>query len=440
MAKQKVIIIGAAGRDFHNFNTCYRGNPNVEVVAFTSAQVPNIDGRNYPADLCGPGYPNGIPIVSEKYLEQLIKDYSVDECLLSYSDLPYDTVMHICSRVISCGAKFSMMGTAITAIKSTKPVISVCAVRTGCGKSQTTRAVVKALKAEGKKALSIRHPMPYGDLSGQTIQRFAEFSDLIKYKCTIEELEEYEPHIEMGSVVYSGVDYEAIIREAEKEADVIVWDGGNNDMPFYKPDLQIVVVDPMRPGHEISYYPGEVNLRNADIIVVNKMDSAYPEDVEEVLSNVRKYNINAKIVLASSAISVDDPSMILDKRVLVIEDGNTFTRGGMTIGAGTVAAQRFGAAELVDPRPYTVGSITKTFAENPIINSVLPAMGYDEHQLKDFEATIANIDCDSVVIGTQIDLARYIKINQPYTRVHYELSEIGAPTIADYVHEFCQKF
>lgn len=340
---------------------------------------------------------------------------------------------------MAAGAKFSMMGAEPTEIKSTKPVISICAVRTGCGKSQTTRVVVETLKALGKKVVSIRHPMPYGDLAKQAVQRFAVLDDLKKNECTIEEMEEYEPHIAMGSVIYAGVDYEAIVRQAEKEADIILWDGGNNDMPFYKPDLQIVVVDPLRPGNEITYYPGEVNLRMADIIVVNKVDSAYPEDVEEVLENCRKYNPKAKIVLAASALAVDDPDMILNKRCLVIEDGPTLTHGEMQIGAGTVAAQRWGAKELVDPRGCTVGSITATYEKYPYIGTLLPAMGYGEQQMKDLEETIANVDCDSVVIGTPIDLSRFIKIKQPHTRVYYELSEIGRPTVGDYVKEFVKK-
>lgn len=439
MNKVKVIIIGAAGRDFHNFNTVYRNNPNYEVVAFTAAQIPDIAGRKYPAELAGELYPNGIPIYDEADLEKLIVDLKADECVLSYSDLPYDTVMHIGSRVMSAGAKFSMMGSYPTMIKSTKPVISITAIRTGCGKSQTTRAIVKALLAEGKKVVSIRHPMPYGDLVAQKVQRFAKIEDLTKHKCTIEEMEEYEPHIAMGSVIYAGVDYEAIVREAEKEADVIVWDGGNNDMPFYTPDLSIVVVDPLRPGHEIGYYPGEVNLRMADVVVVNKVDSAYPEDVEEVLNNVRTYNPKARIVLAASALMVDNPELILGKKVLAIEDGPTLTHGEMTIGAGVVAAQRFGAAELVDPRPWVVGKIDETYQKYPYIGTLLPAMGYGEQQMKDLEETINRVECDSVVIGTPIDLARFIKIDKPNTRVYYELSEIGKPNMKDIVKEFLNK-
>lgn len=439
MSKVKVIIIGAAGRDFHNFNTIYRNNPNYEVVAFTAAQIPDIAGRKYPAELAGELYPAGIPIYDEKDLEKLIVEHKVDECVLSYSDLPYDTVMHIGSRVMAAGAKFSMMGAAPTMIKSTKPVISITAVRTGCGKSQTTRAVVRALVEAGKKVVSIRHPMPYGDLVAQKVQRFATIEDLHKHKCTIEEMEEYEPHIAMGSIIYAGVDYEAIVREAEKEADIIIWDGGNNDMSFYKSDLSIVVVDPLRPGHEISYYPGEVNLRLADVVVVNKVDSAYPEDVDEVLQNIRTYNPKAKIVLAASALMVDNPELILGKNVLAIEDGPTLTHGEMTIGAGVVAAQRFGAASLVDPRPWTVGKIAETYEKYPYIGTLLPAMGYGEQQMKDLEKTINAVECDSVVIGTPINLARFIKIDKPATRVYYELSEIGKPDVKDFVNEFLKK-
>ncbi len=436
MNKTKVIIIGAAGRDFHNFNVVYRNNPNVEVVAFTAAQIPDIAGRKYPAELAGEFYPNGIPIYDEKDLANLIKEHNVEECVMSYSDLPYDTVMHIGSLVMAAGAKFSMLGSYPTMIESTKPVISITAVRTGCGKSQTTRAVVRALLAAGKKVVSVRHPMPYGDLVAQKVQRFAEISDLTKHKCTIEEMEEYEPHIEMGSVIYSGVDYEAILREAEKEADVIIWDGGNNDMPFYKPNLSIVVVDPLRPGHEIGYYPGEVNLRMADVVVMNKVDSAYPEDVEEVLTNVRQYNPTAKIIMAASAIMVDNPELILGKKVLAIEDGPTLTHGEMTIGAGVVAAQRFGAAELIDARPYVVGKIKETYEKYPYIGTLLPAMGYGDQQMKDLEATINKVECESVIIGTPINLARFINIEKPNTRVYYELSEIGKPTIADVIADF----
>lgn len=436
MTKIKVIIIGAAGRDFHNFNTMYRNNDSVEVVAFTAAQIPDIDDRKYPASLAGNLYPAGIPIHPEEELVELIKKHKVDECVLSYSDLPYDAVMHLGSLVMAAGAKFSMLGSEPTMLKSTKPIIAVGAVRTGCGKSQTTRAIVRALLEAGKKVVSVRHPMPYGDLEKQKVQRFATIEDLKIHNCTIEEMEEYEPHIAMGSVIYSGVDYEAILREAEKEADIIIWDGGNNDMPFYKPDLNFVVVDPLRPGHEIGYYPGEVNLRMADVVVVNKIDSAYPDDVEYVLENVREYNPKAQIILAASAIMVDNPELINGKTVLAIEDGPTLTHGEMRIGAATVAARRFGANELVDPRPYTVGKLTETFEIYPEIGTLLPAMGYGEQQMKDLETTINNTVCDSVIIGTPIDLTRFIKINKPYTRVYYELAEIGKPDIKSAISRF----
>ncbi|MDX9789657.1 MAG: cyclic 2,3-diphosphoglycerate synthase [Candidatus Kapabacteria bacterium] len=435
MEKINVIIIGAAGRDFHNFNTAYRNNPLYNIVAFTAAQIPDIDGRKYPASLAGELYPQGIPIHDESELEQLIQTHKVEECVLSYSDLPYSTVMHIGSRVMAAGAKFSMMGAAPTMIKSSKPLIAVCAVRTGCGKSQTTREVVRQLMAMGKKVVSIRHPMPYGDLEAQKVQRYATIDDLTKHKCTIEEMEEYEPHIAMGSVIYAGVDYEAILHEAEKEADVIIWDGGNNDMSFYKPDLLIVVVDPLRPGHEIGYYPGEVNLRTADVVVVNKIDSAYPEDIEEVLDNIREYNPTAQIILAASSIVVDEPKLIKGKRVLVVEDGPTLTHGEMDLGAGMVAARRYGAFDYVDPRPFTVGKLTETFEKYPEIGILLPAMGYGDEQMKDLETTINNTECDSVVIGTPINLARFIKIDKPYTRVNYELTEISAPKIGDILRD-----
>jgi predicted GTPase len=437
--RTRVLILGAAGRDFHNFNVFFKNKPEYEVVGFTAAQIPNIEGRLYPASLAGELYPNGIPIYSENDLEELIEKYKIDECVLSYSDLSYDTVMHIGSRVLKAGAKFSMLGSKQTMLKSSKPVISITAVRTGCGKSQTTRRVVKILRDANLKVVSIRHPMPYGDLEAQRVQRFATIEDLHRYNCTIEEMEEYEPHIAMGSVIYAGVDYEAILRQAEQEADVVVWDGGNNDMPFIQPDLSIVVVDPLRPGHEISYYPGEVNFRMADVIVINKIDSAYPEDVEYVLDNIREYNPKAKVVFAASAIMVENPEIIRGKRVLAIEDGPTLTHGEMTIGAGVVAARRYGASELVDPRPYLVGSLIDTFEKYPEIGSLLPAMGYGKQQMADLEATINRTECDAVVIGTPINLNRFIKINKPSTRVYYELAEIGSPNLQEIISEFLKR-
>lgn len=430
-SKVKVVILGAAGRDFHNFNVFFKHNANYEVVAFTANQIPNIENRTYPPLLAGGFYPQGIPILPESELEEIIQKNGVNECVLSYSDLSYEYVMHLASRVISAGAKFSLLGSYQTMLESSKPVISITAVRTGCGKSQTTRAVVKLLRNAGLKVVSVRHPMPYGDLEKQVVQRFASIDDLHKYNCTIEEMEEYEPHIAMGSVIYSGVDYDAILRQAEQEADVIIWDGGNNDIPFYKPSLSIVLVDPLRPGHEISYYPGEVNLRMADVIVVNKVDSAYPEDIEFVLENIRKYNPKAIVVLAASAIMVENPDLIKGKKVLAIEDGPTLTHGEMDIGAAVVASRRFGAELLVDPRPYLFGTLVETFEKYPEIGTLLPAMGYGAQQMKDLETTINRTECDSVVIGTPINLSRFIKINKPFTRVYYELVEIGKPDLRD---------
>jgi predicted GTPase len=431
MKKNRVIIIGAAGRDFHNFNVVYRKDSRTEVVAFTANQIPGIAGRMYPRVLAGKYYPNGIPIEEEKDLEKLIREKSIDECVLSYSDMPYDTVMHIGSKVMAAGAKFSMLGAAQTMIKSSKPVIAVVAVRTGCGKSQTTRRVVEILREAGKRVVSVRHPMPYGDLAKQKVQRYKTLKDLKKNECTIEEMEEYEPHIAMGSVIYAGVDYEAILKKAEKEADVIIWDGGNNDISFYKPDLTITVVDPCRPGHEVKYYPGEINFRLADVIVVNKMDSADPKNVGIILDNARLYNPNARIIKAESILTMEEPAIVNGKRVLVVEDGPTLTHGEMKIGAGTVAAERNGASALVDPRPYAVGTIQATFEKYPNIGTLLPAMGYGVEQMKDLEATINRVDCDSVVIGTPIDLARFIKIEKPSTRVKYDLSESAKSELKD---------
>lgn len=437
--KKRVIIIGAAGRDFHNFNTYFRDNEYYDVKAFTAAQIPDIDGRKYPAELAGELYPDGIPIFAEDDLPKLIKEMGIDDCVFSYSDLPYKKVMGISAIVNAAGANFILLGSKDTMLKSTKPVIAVGAVRTGCGKSQTSRRIIEILMAKGLKVVAVRHPMPYGNLVEQKVQRFAEISDLEKHKCTIEEMEEYEPHVVRGNVIYAGVDYEAILREAEKDpngCDVVLWDGGNNDFPFYKPDLCVTVVDPHRPGHELSYYPGEVTLRIADVAVINKMDSADAKDIQTVRENIAKTNPSAIVVDAASPIKVDNPEIIRGKKVLVVEDGPTLTHGEMKIGAGTVAANKFGASELVDPRPYTVGRLTETFEIYPNIGTLLPAMGYGEEQLRDLETTINNTECDAVVIGTPIDLNRIININKPNTRVYYDLQEIGIPTLDQVIDEF----
>ena len=442
MTKRKVIIIGAAGRDFHNFNTYYRDNELFEVVAFTASQIPDISWRVYPAELAGKLYPKGVPIADEKDLPRLIKELNADECIFSYSDVPYQRVMATGAIVGAAGASFSMLGPKDTQVESTKPVISVCAVRTGCGKSQTSRRVIEILMAKGLKVVAVRHPMPYGDLVAQKVQRYAEISDLAKHKCTVEEMEEYEPHVVRGNVIYAGVDYEAILREAEKDpkgCDVILWDGGNNDFSFYKADLSITVVDPHRPGHELSYYPGEVSLRMADVVVINKMDSADAAGIQTVRQNIAAVNPDATVVDAASTLDVDDPSVIKGKRVLAIEDGPTLTHGEMKIGAAVVAAQKFGAAAFVDPRPYTVGKLSDTFKTYPNIGVLLPAMGYGEQQLKDLEATINQTDCDSVVIGTPIDLGRIIKINKPHTRVNYNLQEIGRPNLEMVLDDFVKQ-
>jgi len=423
--------MGAAGRDFHNFNTFYRDNEKYEVVAFTATQIPNIDGRKYPAELAGKLYPDGIKIYPESELPELIKKFEVDEVVFAYSDVPYDYVMHKSALVNSLGADFRLMGTKETQVKSTKPVVAICAVRTGCGKSQTTRRVAAILQEMGLKVAAIRHPMPYGDLVKQRVQRFATYADLDKHECTIEEREEYEPHLDNGVIVYAGVDYEAILREAEKEVDVVLWDGGNNDFAFYKPDLQITVADPLRPGHESAYYPGEVNVRVADVVVINKVDTANPEDVIKVRENIHNINPNAVIIEGASPIYVDDPEAIRGKRVLVVEDGPTLTHGGMKIGAGWVAARRFGAKEIVDPRPFAVGEILATYKKYPDTGKILPAMGYGEQQIRDLEKTIENADVDMVIIGTPIDLTRVMKINRPSQRVRYELEEIGKPDLED---------
>ena len=435
--RQKVIIMGAAGRDFHNFNTFFRDNEQYEVVAITATQIPGIDDKKYPAQLAGSLYPNGIPILPESKLPSLIKEHNIDLVVLAYSDLPHERVMHSAALVNAAGADFMMMGQKNTAIKTTKPLVTICAARTGCGKSQTTRAVVRYFKEKGLKVVSIRHPMPYGDLVKQKVQRYETLDDLVKHQCTIEEMEEYEPHIAMGSIIYSGVDYEAIVREAEKEADIILWDGGNNDTPFYTSDkeLKIVVVDPHRPGHEITYYPGETNVRLADIIIINKIDSADAENIFEVRENCRSVNPKAIIIEAASPVFVEDPSIIAGKNVLVVEDGPTLTHGEMTYGAGMVAAEKCGVADTVDPRPWAVGEIADTFAKYPDIGILLPAMGYGEQQIKDLEETINSVECDAVVIGTPIDLRRIVNIKKPSVRVTYELQEIGKPTLSDILKE-----
>ena len=440
--KKNVIIIGAAGRDFHNFNTYFRGNSQYNVVAFTAAQIPDIDGRKYPAELAGDLYPDGIPIYAEEDLPKLIKELKADDCVFSYSDVPYQKVMAVSAIVNAAGANFILLGPNDTMVKSTKPVIAVGAVRTGCGKSQTSRKVIEYLMAKGLKVVAVRHPMPYGDLVAQKVQRFATIEDLHKHKCTIEEMEEYEPHVVRGNVIYAGVDYEAILRAAEEDpdgCDVVLWDGGNNDFPFYKPDLNMTVVDPHRPGHELSYYPGEVTLRLADVAIINKMDSASPEGIQTVRESISKVAPQAIVVDGASPIKVDDPSVIKGKKVLVVQDGPTLTHGEMKIGAGTVAAQKFGASELVDPRPFTVGKLSETFEIYPNIGTLLPAMGYGEQQLKDLEATINSTECDAVVIGTPIDLNRIIKINKPNTRVYYDLQEIGYPNLEGIIDDFVKK-
>ncbi len=436
MAKKKIIIMGAAGRDFHNFNTLYRDNADVQVVAFTATQIPDIDGRKYPAALAGKMYPKGIPIHAESELLGLIKKHKIDEVIFSYSDVPYHYVMEKAAYVNNAGARFVLEGGEPTMVKSTKPVVAVCAIRTGCGKSQTTRKVAEVLQAMGKKVVAIRHPMPYGDLAKQACQRFAKLSDLDKHKCTIEEREEYEPHIMSGVIIYSGVDYEMIVREAEKEADVILWDGGNNDIPFYKPDYMITVVDPHRPGHELAYYPGQQNLLMADCILINKIDSADPDGIAEVRENIAAYNPDAVVVDAASPLGADFPEKIKGKKVLVVEDGPTLTHGEMTYGAGVVAAQKYGAAELVDPRPYTVKSITATYEKYPGIGILLPAMGYGAQQVKDLETTINKVKCDVVVVATPIDLTRILKIKKPTVRITYELQEIGTPDLTMVLGDF----
>jgi len=436
MDRKKVIIMGAAGRDFHNFNTFFRDNSEYEVIGFTATQIPNIEGRKYPKELAGELYPDGIPIFPENELTSLIKDKNVEFVVFSYSDVSHTYVMHKASEVLAAGAHYLLLGSKDTMLKSEKPIIAICAVRTGSGKSQTTRRVTDILAAHGKKVVVIRHPMPYGDLKEQIVQRFSKYEDLEKHKCTIEEREEYEPHIEKGIVVYAGVDYEKILREAENEADIILWDGGNNDIPFYKPDLHIVVLDPLRAGHELLYHPGETNLRMCDVAIINKIDSAKKADVEKVRKNIKDVNPDATIIEANSPVSVDKPDLIKDKKVLVIEDGPTLTHGGMSYGAGFVAAERAGVQAVVDPRPFAVRTIKETFNKYPQTGKILPAMGYGEEQIKDLEETINSSPVDAVIIATPIDLSKLIKINKPSVRVKYKLEEIGDITLSNVLNPF----
>ena len=431
MSPRKVLILGAAGRDFHNFNVFFRDNPDYHVVAFTATQIPDIAGRRYPSELAGRHYPEGIPILPEEGFEELIQEHGIDEVVFAYSDVSHEHVMHLGSRAVAAGADFRLMGTAHTMLRSSVPVVSVCAVRTGAGKSQTTRKVASILRQHGLHVVAVRHPMPYGDLVRQRVQRFATFEDLDRFQCTIEEREEYEPHLSRGTVVYAGVDYGVILAEAEREAGVIVWDGGNNDLPFYRPDLEIVVVDPLRPGHEVRYFPGEANLRRADVVVINKVSTASPEGLLTVRRNVEMLNPRAVVVEADSPITLSDPEAVRGKRVLVIEDGPTLTHGEMSYGAGVVAAREHGAAELVDPRPYAVGSIVETFRKHPHTIHVLPAMGYGPDHIRDLEATVRATPCDLVVIGTPVDLRRLIRFDRPTARVTYELAERSKPDLAD---------
>ena len=439
MQKIKVIIMGAAGRDFHNFNVYFRNNDAYEVVAFTATQIPGIAERGYPPELAGVNYPNGIPIYPEEELPNLIKQHNVDQVVFAYSDVPHEYVMHKASMVLANGADFRLMGPKTTMLKAKVPLVSVCAVRTGSGKSQTSRQIAKILKNKGLKVVAIRHPMPYGDLRKQIWQRFATYEDLDKHECTIEEREEYEPHIDNGIIVYAGVDYEKILREAEKEADVIVWDGGNNDLPFYKSDLHIVIADPHRAGNELTYYPGETNLRMADVVIINKVDTADPKDVEKVKKNIEKVNPKARVLEAASPVTVDKPELIKGNRVLVIEDGPTLTHGNMPYGAGAVIAKKLGATEMVDPRPYAVGSIKETYEKYTHLSTILPAVGYGDKQIAELKATIDRTPCDAVVIGTPIDLRRVMTMDKPTVRAKYELKVLGSVTLEEILDEFLQK-
>jgi predicted GTPase len=436
---KRVVIIGAAGRDFHNFNVVFRDNPEFEVVAFTATQIPDIAGRKYPAELAGGAYPDGIPIVEEKDLETVIREKKADVAVFSYSDVSNQTLMTVAARVVAAGADFWLLSAERTMIKSSRPVISICAVRTGCGKSPVSRHTAECLRMLGWKPVAVRHPMPYGDLAAQAVQRFGTLADLTKHKCTIEECEEYEPHIVKGTVIYSGVDYEAILREAEKEGDIVLWDGGNNDTPFYKSDLEVVVVDPHRPGHELTYYPGNVNLLRADLIIINKVDTADPKNLDIVRANIRKYNPRAKVMETACRVTVTDPEMVKGKRVLVVEDGPTLTHGEMPYGAGVVAARHYGASELIDPRPFAQGSIRGTFEKFTHLSDLLPAMGYSDTQRHELEETINKVPCDLVLIATPIDLARVIKIKKPTLRVSYEVEEQSKPGMREILAEFTAK-
>jgi predicted GTPase len=436
MGKIRVVMMGAAGRDFHNFNVYFRDNEAYDVVAFTATQIPDIEGRIYPPELAGRLYSQGIPIEAEENLVDLIKEKDIDQVIFAYSDVSHEYIGHRAAVVNGAGADFILMGSKRTMLKSKVPVISVCAVRTGCGKSQTTRKISQILRDKRKRVVAIRHPMPYGDLAKQKVQRFAKYVDLEAHNCTIEEMEEYEPHLDIGNIVYAGVDYGAILEQAEKEADVILWDGGNNDTSFYEPDLLIVVVDPHRSGHELKYYPGETNLRTADVIIVNKVDTADLDCIEHIRSNIRRVNPGAVVIDAASPLYVEDPDIIRGKRVLVVEDGPTLTHGEMKYGAGVMAAKKYGALEIVDPRPWVKGTIAETFEKYPNIGPLLPAMGYGDQQIKDLYETIEAVECDAVVVGTPIDLAKVVKIRKPFVRVQYKLQEIGEPTLEDVLKEF----
>ena len=436
MKTKKILILGAAGRDFHNFNVVFRGDPEYNVVAFMANQIPGIANRRYPTELAGPLYPAGIPIFEEKDVERLVKEHEIDAAVFSYSDISYPNLMHLASRVVASGADFWLLSSSRTQLKSSVPVISICAVRTGCGKSPVGRLVASELRRNGQKVVVVRHPMPYGDLAAQAVQRFAVMEDLDKHQCTIEEREEYEPHLREGTIVYAGVDYGRILRQAEKEADIVLWDGGNNDTPFYESDLQIVVADPHRPGHELAYYPGEVNLRRADVVVINKVDTAAPQDVETVRKNVRANNPKARVVETACRVTISEPALVKGRRVLVVEDGPTLTHGEMPYGAGVVAARQCGAAELVDPRPYAVGSIRSTYEHYSHLTSLLPAMGYSAIQRHELEETINRVPCDLVLVATPIDLGHLVKLNKPSLRVTYEVEDVTHPGLTEVLSEF----